>query len=349
MNVLNEHHGRNFSVYNADCVEFAASLPDNSIDFTVYSPPFSNLFVYSDSERDMGNAADDDEFFEHYDFIVREIHRVTMPGRMTAVHCMPVPTGNTGRDGFMDFPGDLIRQHTMCRKEDCAASPRMKANGICGHGWFEYVAMYNIWKEPLGVRNRLMIKSLAHKTIVDDSSKCSVAAADQLLVFRKVGKNPVPVTHPTGLSEYAGEREIPKDLLRYKDWKGSQLENRYSHWIWRQYASAFWDDIRIQRVLPHRSASGGKLEEDDEKHVHPLQLDVIDRCLHLWSNPGENVLTPFMGVGSEVYSAIRQGRRGIGIELKTSYYNQARLNVSSALTSQEVIQPAFEFSDNENE
>lgn len=349
MAIISQEITDNYAIYNGDSNEVLPLIPSDSVHLSVYSPPFATkdgaLYHYSSSDRDLSNARNYDEFFEHYDFIVREIHRVTMPGRMTAVHCMPVPTGNTGRDGFMDFPGDLIRQHTMCRKEGCDASPRMKANGICGHGWFEYVAMYNIWKEPLGVRNRLMIKSLAHKTIVDDSSKCSVAAADQLLVFRKVGKNPVPIDHPTGLSEYAGEREIPKDLLRYKDWKGSQLENRYSHWIWRQYASAFWDDIRIGRVLPHREAR----EEEDEKHVHPLQLDVIDRCLHLWSNPGETVLTPFMGVGSEVYSAVRQGRRALGIELKTSYFNQAKQNIAQALSDKIEEQFSLGFDDSETE
>jgi hypothetical protein len=171
-----------------------------------------------------------------------------------------------------------------------------------------------------------MMKSLAHKSIVDDSSRCSVANADYLLVFRRAGDNPVPIAHPTGLHEYAGERKIPADVLKYRGWKGNQIENRYSHWIWRQYASAFWDDVRIGRVLPFKDSR----EPDDEKHVHPLQLDVIDRCLVLWSNPGENVLTPFMGVGSEVYAAVAQGRRGIGIELKASYYRQAALNVQAA-------------------
>lgn len=324
-----------YALYNGNSNLVLPTLPDQSIHLSIYSPPFVTkdgaLYHYSSSDEDLSNARDYDEFFEHYDFIVREIERVTIPGRMTAVHCMPVPTGNTGRDGFMDFPGDLIRSHTQCRSAKCNASPRMRANGICGHGWFEFVAPYYVWKEPLGVRNRLMIKSLSHKTTVDDSSKCSVAAADQLLVFRKRGKNPIPIAHPTGFHEYAGEREIPKDLLRYKGWTGSQLENRYSHWIWRQYASAFWDDIRIERVLPYREAR----DAEDEKHVHPLQLDVIDRCLHLWSNPGENVLTPFMGVGSEVYSAVRLGRRGIGVELKPSYYRQAVKNVAMALTAQE--------------
>jgi hypothetical protein len=343
--VIDQKITEDYAIYNGNSAVVLPTLPDGSIHLSVYSPPFATkdgaLYHYSSSDEDLSNARDYDEFFEHYGFIVSEIYRLTMPGRMTAVHCMPVPTGNTGRDGFMDFPGDLIREHTRCRDERCKATPRMRANGICGHGWFEYVAMYSIWKEPLTVRNRLMIKSLAHKTIVDDSSRCSVAAADQLLVFRKHGKSPVPIEHPHGLLEYAGEREVPKDLLRYKNWQGSQIENRYSHWIWRQYASAFWDDIRLDRVLPYRAAR----EEEDEKHVHPLQLDVIERCLHLWSNPGENVLTPFMGVGSEVFAAVRLKRKGIGIELKTSYYNQAVKNVAEALTLQEVIEEPSLFDD----
>lgn len=198
--------------------------------------------------------------------------------------------------------------------------------------WVWYVARYAVWKEPLGVRNRTMAKNLAHKTIVDDSSRCSVASADYLLVFRKKGENKIPITHPVGLTEYAGAREIPGDLLKYRGWTGKQTENRYSHWIWRQYASAFWDDVRLNRVLPFKQAR----DEEDEKHVHPLQLDVIDRCLVLWSNPGEKVLTPFMGVGSEVYAAVRYGRKAIGIELKPSYYKQAEKNVIEALKGTDV-------------
>jgi len=234
-----------------------------------------------------------------------------MPGRMTAVHCMDVPTGNTGCDSLMDFPGDIIRLH--------------KRLG------FSYNARYHVWKEPLTVRNRTMTKALAHKSIVDDSSRCTVASADYLLLFRRAGKNPVPITHPKGLTEYAGEREIPAELLSYREWDGNQIENRYSHWIWRQYASAFWDDVRLDRVLPFRPAR----DEEDEKHVHPLQLDVIDRCLVLWSNLGERTLTPFMGVGSEVYAAVRAGRLGIGIELKPSYYRQAIKNVEAGLVHAE--------------
>lgn len=343
MAVIDQEITQRYALYNGDSNEVLPLLPDSSIDFSIYSPPFATkngaLYHYSSSDRDLSNARDYDEFFEQYDFIVAEINRLTKPGRLTAVHCMDVPTGNTGKDGFTDFPGDLIRAHTRCRNEKCKASERMRLNGICGHGWFEFIARYAVWKEPLAVRNRLMIKSLAHKTIVDDSSKCSVASADYLLVFRRRGKNAVPIAHPHGLTEYAGEREIPKDLLRYKNWQGSQLENKYSHWIWRQYASAFWDDVRMNRILPYREAR----DAEDEKHVHPLQLDVIDRALVLWSNPDDVVLTPFLGVGSEAYAAVRNGRRAIGIELKPSYFRQAKRNVAEALIERREGAESLEF------
>jgi hypothetical protein len=283
-----------------------AELADNSVHLSVYSPPFGGLYHYSSSERDLSNCRGYDEFFEHYEFVVSELARLTMPGRLTGVHCMDIPSGNSGTDFLRDFPGDIIKLHAR-------------------HG-LRYVARYCVWKEPLGVRNRTMAKNLAHKTIVDDSSRCSVASADYLLMFRKKGDNPTPISHPVGLTYYAGERQIPNDLLPYRGWDGNQIENRYSHWIWRQYASAFWDDIRIGRVLPYREAR----DEEDEKHIHPLQLDVIERCIVLWSNPGEVVFTPFMGVGSEVYMAVSCGRRGIGAELKPSYYNQAVKNIEEA-------------------
>ena len=296
-----------YAIYNGDCIEVMAAMPDASLHLSIYSPPFGGLYHYSSDDRDLSNCRDYAEFFEHYTFVVRELARLTMPGRMTAVHCMDVPASNTGKgDSIIDFPGDIIRLHER-------------------EGW-RYVARYSVWKEPLAVRNRTMMKSLAHKSIVDDSSKCSVANADYLLVFRRKGDNPVPIAHPVGLLEYCGERKMPAELIKYRGWTGNQIENRFSHWIWRQYASAFWDDIRMNRVLPFKDSR----EPDDEKHVHPLQLDVIDRCLVLWSNPGEKVFTPFMGVGSEVYAAVCQGRLGIGVELKTSYYRQATLNVEAA-------------------
>jgi hypothetical protein len=282
------------------------TFPDESVHLSVYSPPFGGLYHYSSSDRDLSNARDYNEFFEHYEFVVRELYRLTLPGRLTGVHCMDIPSGNTGTDYLVDFPGDIIRLHDRVG--------------------FRYVARYAVWKEPLGVRNRTMAKNLAHKTIVEDSSRCSAASADYLLMFRKKGDNPVPISHPHGLTEYAGARDMPADLLPYREWKGNQIENRYSHWIWRQYASAFWDDVRIDRVLPYKEARG----EDDEKHCHPLQLDVIERCLVLWSNSGETVLTPFMGVGSEVYGAVANDRRGVGIELKDTYYRQAVRNVEEA-------------------
>jgi hypothetical protein len=297
-----------YALYNGDCLEVMPALPDGSIHLSVYSPPFAGLYQYSSSDRDLSNCRDYPEFLEHYGLVIRELHRLTVPGRMTAVHCMDVPNSNTGKgDTLRDFPGDIVRLHESL-------------------GW-GYVARYAVWKEPLTVRNRTMTKGLAHKTIVDDSSRCTVASADYLLVFRRSGENPVPIAHPVGLLEYAGERPIPADVRRYRGWTGDQTENRYSHWIWRQYASAFWDDVRLDRVLPFRDAR----DDEDEKHVHPLQLDVIDRTLVLWSNPGERVLTPFAGVGSEVYGAVAAGRFGIGVELKPSYYRQMVANVESAL------------------
>lgn len=296
-----------YAIYNGDCVDVMADLPDGSMHLSVYSPPFGGLYVYSSSDNDLSNNVDYDQFFEHYAHVVRGVYRVTMPGRMTAVHCADIPSGNSGGDHLVDFTGDVIRLH---QKE----------------GW-SYVARYNVWKEPLGVRNRTMRKDLAHKTLVDDSSRCSCASADYLLIFRKPGANPVPIVHPTGLMEYFGERIPPSDVLAFHGWKGNQIENRYSHWVWRQYASSFWDDVRIGRVLPFKASR----DEEDEKHVHPLQLDVIERAVTLWSNEGETVLTPFMGVGSEVYGAVRLGRLGVGVELKPSYYRQSVKNVARAV------------------
>lgn len=295
-----------YALYLGDACEVMPSMPDGSVGLSLYSPPFGGLYNYSSSERDLSNCRSYEEFFEHYEFIVRELFRLSMPGRLTGVHCADVPMGNTGCDHLRDFPGDIIRLHESIG--------------------FRYTGRYHVWKEPLGVRNRTMAKNLAHASIVADSSRCSVASADYLLMFRRKGDNVEPIEHPEGLTEYAGERTIPPELMKFRGWDGNQIENRYSHWIWRQYASAFWDDVRLGRVLPYKAAR----DKEDERHVHPLQLDVIDRCLVLWSNPGDAVLTPFMGVGSEVYGAVAAGRRGIGIELKESYYRQAVRNVKEA-------------------
>lgn len=316
MAIIQQRITARFAIYNADCMEVMRSLPDKKVDMSVYSPPFCGLYNYSSSERDLSNCRSYMEFFEHYGFVVGEIARLTKPGRISAVHCMDVPGkgngetakmgvgANTG-SGLIDFPGDIIRLHEK-------------------YG-FEFCGRRAIWKEPLGVRLRTMAKGLAHAQIVEDSTLCDVAGADYLLMFRRAGKNQVPVAHPTGLHSYAGERTIPHELNEWKGHKGKQTENRFSHWIWRQYASSFWDDIRIDNVLPYEESR----DSDDEKHVHPLQLDVIDRACVLWSNPGEVVFTPFMGVGSEVYGAVKNGRKAIGVELKTSYYRQAERNLMS--------------------
>lgn len=296
-----------YAAYCGDSCEVMATLPDGKVDMSIYSPPFCGLYHYSSDERDLSNCKDYAEFFEHYEFVVREVFRLTKPGRITAVHCMDIPrAGANLAGGLIDFPGDIIRMHERLG--------------------FRYCARYHVWKEPLGVRNRTMAKGLAHRQLCEDSSLCDVASADYLLMFRKRGENAVPVQHPTGLMSYAGEREIPKEVRHFRGHKGDQKQNRYSHWIWRQYASAFWDDVRIERVLPYEESR----DPDDERHVHPLQLDVIERACVLWSNPDEVVLTPFMGVGSEVYGAVINGRKGIGIELKPSYYRQAVRNLERA-------------------
>ena len=296
---------KKYALYCGDCCEVMPTLPDGSVHLSVYSPPFCGLYNYSSSERDLSNCRSYEEFFVHYRFVVEELFRLTMPGRCTAVHCIDVPrAGANLGGGLTDFPGDIIRLHESIG--------------------FSYTARYHVWKEPLMVRNRTMAKGLAHQQLVEDSSLCDVASADYLLLFRKRGENPVPVTHREGLDGYAGERPIPTDLLRFRHWAGKQTENRYSHWIWRQYASAFWDDVRIDRVLPYKESR----EPEDERHVHPLQLDVIERTVILRSNPGEVVLTPFMGVGSECYGAVINGRKAVGVELKESYYRQAVRNVA---------------------
>ena len=301
-----------YAIYNGDSAEVLQSIPDESVGMSIYSPPFATskggcLYNYSSSVRDLSNARTYDEFFEHYAFIVKHIARAMKPGRICAVHCMDVPEDGANVCGYTDFPGDIIRLH--------------KSLG------FDMLPRICIWKEPLAVRNRTMSKALAHRQICEDATLTNVASADYLIPFRKRGTNPEPVRHPNGLFEYHGEREIPRELLKYKGWKGNQIENRYSHWIWRHYASSFWDDIRIDNVLPYEESK----DEGDERHQHPLQLDVIHRAVQMWTNPGDVVLTPFMGVGSEVYAPVVQGRRGIGCELKPSYFRQAVKNLEKAV------------------
>ena len=321
MAVANQTITDKYALYCGDCVEVARAMRDESVHLSLYSPPFAGLYQYSSDDRDMSNCLDYDEFFVHYGFCLDEITRLTLPGRISAVHCMDIPQSNAGCDAMFDLPGRIILEH--------------EKRG------FAYGGRRVIWKEPLLVRNRTMMKSLHHKTLCEDSTRCSIANADYLLMFRKRGENRVPVTHETGMLNYAGEDQPPLTGAPMRGMTGDQKLNVYSQYIWRQYASSVWMDIRIDRVLPYREAKEG----EDEKHVHPLQLDVIERAVVLWSNPGETVYTPFMGVGSEVYGAIINGRRGVGVELKESYYRQAVKNCAAALTVEQNGQETLNLKD----
>jgi DNA modification methylase len=324
MNTKDQVIAPNYAIYCSDCMEVLPTIPSESVDMSVYSPPFAGLYNYSSSERDFSNCESKEQFLEQYDFLIAEIARVTKPGRITAVHCTDV-FDNACR--LWDFPHEIIRIHEK-------------------YG-FQYRNRITIWKEPLKVRMRTMVKSLMHKLIVEDSTQCFTAMPDYVLVFTKKGDNAVPVTHPNGLTRYFGATPIlPNILQAFNNANETKMNaeelweylknnfsdhedpksNKLSHYIWQRYASSVWDDIRIDNVLPFRDSK----EEDDEKHVHPLQLDVIDRLVELYSNPGEVVLTPFMGVGSEVYSPVSMGRKAIGIELKDSYYKQAKINLELA-------------------
>lgn len=300
-----------YAIYESDCLYVLPTLADNSIDLSIYSPPFAGLYNYSSSENDFSNCETKEQFLQQYDFLIEQIARVTKPGRVTAVHVTNIKDSKTG--DMWNFPAEVIQLHQK-------------------HG-FAWKDQITIWKEPLKVRMRTMVRSLMHKLIVEDSTECFTAMPDYLLIFKKKGVNEVPVTHPVGLSYYAGATPMLPDLeekygtfeqlkAKYKNWEDPKT-NKLSHIIWQRYASSVWDDIRIDEVLQYKESK----DEDDEKHVHPLQLDVIDRCVELWSNPGEVVLTPFMGVGSEVYSPVSMGRKAIGIELKDTYFAQAVKNL----------------------
>jgi DNA modification methylase len=314
----------NYAIYNSDCMLVLPTLENESIDLSIYSPPFAGLYNYSSSPNDFSNCESKEQFLEQYDFLVSEMSRITKPGRINAVHCTDV-FDNTSR--LWDFPHEIIRIHEK-------------------HG-FEYRNRITIWKEPLKVRMRTMVQSLMHKFIVEDATKCFTAMPDYVLIFTKKGENKTPVTHPCGLKKYFGSTPILSNMLTaYNNandtgFNEAQLwdhlnkkfmnhedakTNKLSHYIWQRYASSVWDDIRIDNVLPFRDSR----EEDDEKHVHPLQLDVIDRIVELYSNENEVVFTPFMGVGSEVYSPVSMNRKAIGIELKDSYFKQAKINLSLA-------------------
>lgn len=278
MKVKDQIHKENYSLYNGDCMDVIPELDANSVDLSIYSPPFAGLYNYSSDARDFSNCDTREQFLIQYEFLVKEMARVTKPGRINCVHCTDV---HDVYSKLWDFPHEIIRIHEK-------------------YG-FEYRNRITIWKEPLKVRMRTMVQSLMHKFVVEDTTKCFTAMPDYVLVFTKKGENEVPVTHPEGFKRYFGERPVlPNIVQAYNNqnntkltedqlWKHLQTKyadhkdpktNKLSHYIWQRYASSVWDDIRIDNVLRFRESK----DEDDEKHVHPLQLDVIDRCVDLWSN-----------------------------------------------------------------
>jgi len=330
--IKDSKHEERYSIYNGDCMDVLPEMPDESVDLSVYSPPFCGLFLYSNDPRDFSNCADKKTFLAQYEFLVQQIARVTKKGRISAVHCTDIANKSIGgkNDALYDFPHDIIKLHEK-------------------YG-MNYMSRVSIWKEPLKVRMRTMVRSLMHKMIVEDSTNAFPSCPDYILIFRKNGECEKPVIHENGIDNYAGENLILPHMLKafnnlnntnfnenellehLKKTKEKGEISKLNHYIWQRYASSIWDDIRIDNVLPFRPAK----EEDDEKHVHPLQLDVIERIVELYSNPDEIVLTPFMGVGSEVYGAVKKGRKGIGIELKDSYYKQALRNLENVKYNDDV-------------
>lgn len=282
MNVLNQEVNEKFSLYNGDSVEVLKGIPDNSIHYSIFSPPFASLYTYSNSDRDMGNSKTDDEFYEHFSFLVKELYRVTMPGRLLSFHCMNLPTSKVrdGVIGIKDFRGLLIRIFTDA-------------------GWV-YHSEVCIWKNPVTAMQRTKALGLLWKQLKKDSAMSRQGIPDFIVTMRKPGDNPERVTHT--------DESFPCN-------------------VWQKYASPVWMDINQSDTLQRKSAR----EDKDEKHICPLQLEVIKRCIELWSNPNDIVLDPFAGIGSTPYVALRMGRRGLGIELKESYYNQAVKNCNEAL------------------
>ena len=282
MNVLNQEVNEKFSLYNGDSVEVLKGIPDNSIHYSIFSPPFASLYTYSNSDRDMGNSKTDDEFYEHFTFLVKELYRVTMPGRLLSFHCMNLPTSKVrdGVIGIKDFRGLLIRIFTDA-------------------GWI-YHSEVCIWKNPVTAMQRTKALGLLWKQLKKDSAMSRQGIPDFIVTMRKPGDNPERVTHT--------DESFPCN-------------------VWQKYASPVWMDINQSDTLQRKSAR----EDKDEKHICPLQLEVIKRCIELWSNPNDIILDPFAGIGSTPYVALRMGRRGLGVELKESYYEQAVKNCNEAL------------------
>jgi len=290
MKVLNQASGENWQAYHGDCVEVIKGLPDNSVHCIVFSPPFESLYTYSNSDRDMGNCRTSGEFAEHFKFLASELFRILKPGREMCVHCMDLPLSKQrdGVIGLRDFSGDLIRIF-----EDA--------------GFVMHCPRITIRKNPVTAMQRTKAIGLLWKQIKKDSALSRMGIPDYLLVLRKPGDNPEPVSHTA--------EEFPVAQ-------------------WQQWAECVWHDINPSNTLQRLSAR----DEDDERHIAPLQLEVIERALIMWSNPGDIVFTPFMGIGSEVYQAVKMGRKGIGIELKKSYYDQAIKNLANAEREKQIKQ-----------
>lgn len=289
MNVLNQSSGENWMLYNGDSCELMTAIPSNSIHYSVFSPPFSSLYTYSNSDRDLGNSRNDAEFFEQFNFIIRELYRILIPGRVVSIHCMNLPTSKE-RDGYIgikDFRGDIIRE--------------FQKSG------FIYHSEVCIWKDPVTAMQRTKALGLLHKQLKKDSCMSRQGIPDYVVTMRKPGENPERVTHTN------------------ESYPVSKWQTVASP-IWNEYASPVWWDINPSDTLNGRNCK----EEEDERHICPLQLPVIERCIGLWTNEGDTVFTPFAGIGSEVYQAILMGRKGIGIELKKSYYDQAVINCQDA-------------------
>ena len=318
MNCINQQTGENWHAINGDCVESIKALPDNSVGMSVYSPPFVGLYIYSDSERDMGNTTSDEEFFEHYKFAIRELYRITEPGRVSVVHCKDLPAYHhrDGYAGLKDFPGQIIAAHEEC-------------------GW-SFHSRVTIWKCPVTERERTNNNGLLHKTVLRDRSQLRQGMADFILVFRKTPESGLNADNPVqtdgGFTDYVGTDEgDPRKQGRGHPSKYARktLASDDSINIWRRYAEPVWWDIDQQDVLNEKIAR----ENKDEKHICPLQLGVIRRAVNIWSNPGDVVLSPFMGIGSEGYVAIQEGRKFVGVELKESYFRQAVANLKTAAES----------------
>ena len=305
LHVAKQHHyceneiiTEKYKIYNGDCIELIKRIEPDSIGYSIFSPPFADLYCYSDSDRDMGNSRNYEEFFNHFEFLISELFRVIKPGRLVSFHCIDIPSmkERDGVIGLKDFPGDLIRS--------------FQRSG------FIYHSKHIIWKDPLVEATRTKALGLMHKQIQKDSSMCRAGLPDYLITMRKPGDNSDPISHPHGFTEFIGENRPKEHGVKF------------SHITWQKYASPVWMDIRQTHTLNKTTAR----EHNDEKHICPLQLDVIERALALWSNPGDVVLSPFMGIGSEGYVALQNGRCFVGFELKKSYFDVAAKNIQSAAT-----------------